>query len=68
MIVSPQYQGAEGSQINLTKLDKALDVLKKAGVNFVYSQQYEKSPFKPKTQKNCLMKQLKISCGCSIVL
>lgn len=43
MAVSPRYQGAGSSVINPTKLENALDNLKKLGVNTVYAKGYDKT-------------------------
>ncbi|MCQ2461861.1 MAG: glycoside hydrolase family 3 C-terminal domain-containing protein [Clostridia bacterium] len=42
MAVSPRYQGAGSSCINPTKLDNALEELKKAGISATYSRGYDK--------------------------
>ena len=42
MAVKPRYQGAGSSVINPTKLENALDNLKKLGVNVTYAQGYRK--------------------------
>lgn len=43
LAVSPRFQGAGSSVINPTKLDNALDELKKLGVDVTYAKGYEKS-------------------------
>ena len=43
MAVSPRFQGAGSSVINPTRLDNALDALKKAGVDVIYAKGYDKS-------------------------
>lgn len=43
LAASPRFQGAGSSVINPTKLDNALDELKKLGVDVTYAKGYEKS-------------------------
>ncbi len=43
LAASPRFQGAGSSVINPTKLDNALDELKKLGVNVTFAKGYEKS-------------------------
>lgn len=43
LAAAPRYQGAGSSVINPTKLDNALDELKKLGVDLTYTKGYEKS-------------------------
>lgn len=43
LAAAPRYQGAGSSVINPTRLDNALDSLKKLGANVTYAKGYEKS-------------------------
>ncbi len=64
---APRYQGAGSSVINPTKLDNALEELKKLGVDVTYARGYEKSKNEVNEQLFAEAKSVAASCDVALV-
>lgn len=68
MAKSPRYQGAGSSQINPTKIDGAVDLLKAAGADVTYAQGYERTLAKAKKNPEHLAEAVAVAKACDIAV